>query len=1102
MQFRLLGALEAGSGGTVVDLGPPKQRAVLAILLLHVGEIVSIDRLIDLLWGEAAPRTAAHSIQIYISDLRKSLEPLGGDRLILTRPPGYQLDTPPESVDVKQFEALVQQGSQQLTAGDRDAAVEALRSALGLWRGPVLSDFAYEEFAQPYVQRFHDLHLDAIETLASAELEAGRAGQAVPLLEAAIRDDPLREHSRELLMVALYQSGRHAEALRNYDKLRELLRDELGLDPSPALQRMRDRVLLHDPALVPIGQREPEPSTARNPYKGLQPFGENDADDFFGRDALVERLLGSVEAGQRLIALVGPSGSGKSSVVAAGLIPRLRSGSVAGSDRWRIATVEVGADPTGEVQAGVARVIGSGTDGGRRGATGLMLPPPEQGRRVVLVLDQFEQLFTAADEARRNAFLRALAAELSDPDGGLIVILTLRADFYDRPLQHPEFSTVFVPGVVHVLPMTAAELEAAVVEPAERVGIKVEPALLAELVAETIARPGSLPLLQYALTELFEQRTGPILTRAGYAALGGLRGVLSRRAEAVFLGLSADEQQIATQLFLRLVRLGRGSADFRRRLTLSELTDLSIDAVSLSTVLTAFGKHRLLTFDHDPATEEATVEMAHEALLTEWERLAGWIDRHRAALRRRDALLAAVDEWDLSERDADYLLTGTRLAEFEAWSREGSLQLTTRERDFLAAGLERSRSEAAAKTAELDSRRRLQRSARIRLIALGVAVLTLGGAAAFAFVAIPRPLAPVALLWTSDGLISKQVVGGFDRAVTEFGLTSQKYPVDDIYTNLVKRYGDGWDADGQGGERYNAEQVAEMTRLADKGVGLILFDAVIWPPIVEQVARDHPHTFFAIAAFANHVPNVLYYTTIDSEPSYLAGAVAARTALKDGSDTIGLVGGVDWDGIWPFQAGYEAGARSVDPNIKIRSEYVSASPDFSGFNNIDGDHDLALSMYRDGADVIFNVAGTSGLGLFAAATEYTKETGRQVWAIGVDTDQYNTVLQLPQSGANARQWQSHILTSVVKGIDTEVYTAVADYGRGKFTPGTWKWGLASGALGLSYSGGYIDDLRSEIEALKAKIISGAIKVPCIPTEKAQQALDIGIAPGECHPPLS
>jgi basic membrane lipoprotein Med (substrate-binding protein (PBP1-ABC) superfamily) len=793
---------------------------------------------------------------------------------------------------------------------------------------------------------------------------------------------------------------------------------------------------------------------------------------------------------------VGPSGSGKSSVVAAGLIPRLRAGAVTGSDRWAIVPVTVGADPLGEVRAGVARAVGKTTVAGRS-SSGLMLPAPEAGRRLVLVIDQFEQLFTAAEESRRNQFLQALATELADPDGQLIVILTLRADFYDRPLQHPEFSGVFVPGVVHVLPMTARELEAAVVEPAEQVGVKVEPALLAELVAETVARPGSLPLLQYALTELFEQRSGPVLTHAGYAALGGLRGVLTRRAEAVFLGLSADEQQIATQVFLRLVRLGRGSADFRRRLTLSELTDLGIDAVSLSTVLTAFGRHRLLTFDHDAGTGEATVEMAHEALLTEWERLAGWIDRHRAALRRRDALLSAVDEWELSGRNADYLLTGSRLTEFEGWSQEGSLQLTTRERDFLEAGLERRQSELAATTAQFEAHRRLQRSARWRLVALAAAVLSLGGAAAYAFLAAPPPApSPVAYVWTSEGsLVSVQAEAGFDRAVSEFGLVERKLSVDDINAKLNDELGEPW-WEGMTDDEANAHwaqvQEADVRRLADEGVGLIYVDGMSAGDL-DRVARDYPETHFAILQEGNE-PNVAYLTSVDSEPSYLAGAVAA---MKSHTGVIGYIGGVDWDGIWPFQAGYEAGARAVDPHIRIFAEYLSIPNDFSGFQDIDRAREVALSMYRNGADVIFHAAGTSGLGLFDAATEYSLAEGRQVWAIGVDTDQYETVLRLP-GATDAEAWRTHILTSVLKGIDAQSYAIVAEHARGEFTPGQWKWGLASGASDISYSGGFIDDIRADIEELKAKIIAGEIDVPCIPESRLDDAAALGIGPDDCH----
>ena len=344
--FRILGSMEAGSGAAVAALGPPKQRALLAILLIHLGEIIPIDRLIDLLWGDHPPRTAEHSVQIYISELRKALEPFGGDSLIVTRQPGYQLQATPGSVDAHEFEQLVREGTARIAAGDRVAGVAALRSALRLWRGPALSDFAYEEFAQAYIRRLNDLHLDVIEDLAAAELDAGQTSDILPLLEAAIQEDPLRERSRELLMLALYRVGRHAEALRTFQRLRELLAEELGLDPSPPLQRLQERILLHDPTLVADAQPVTDSQRRRNPYKGLRAFGETDAPDFFGRDALVDRLLVALREGTRLITLVGPSGSGKSSVVAAGLVPRLRSGAVDGSDRWLIATIVPGANPS------------------------------------------------------------------------------------------------------------------------------------------------------------------------------------------------------------------------------------------------------------------------------------------------------------------------------------------------------------------------------------------------------------------------------------------------------------------------------------------------------------------------------------------------------------------------------------------------------------------------------------------------------------------------------------------------------------------------------------------------------------------------------------
>ena len=1096
MEFRVLGALEAGASGVVADLGPPKQRALLAILLLHAGEIVSIERLTDLLWGDAPPRTAEHSIRIYVSELRKALEPMAGRRLIHTRPPGYQLEVTTDEVDARRFEQLVAEGMGSIESGDRQAAIAALRSALDLWRGPALSDFTYEEFAQPYVQRFHDLHLDAVEALASAELDAGRTSAVIPLLEAAIRDDPLRERSRELLMLALYRSGRHPEALRTYDTFREHLVEELGLEPSPPLQRLRDQMLLHDPILAPPAADAPDDHAARNPYKGLKAFAEQDADDFYGREALVTRLVEMLAAGQRLIALVGPSGSGKSSVVAAGLLPRLRTGSVRESDGWTIVPITLGPDPAADVRSAVIRATKRAFPSDR------LAPPKIEGERILVVLDQFEQLYTAGDETRRTSFLSTLVRELTDPASPLTVILTLRADYFDRPLQDPDFSAALVPGVVHVLPLSARELEAAIIAPASGVGVRVEPALLAELVAETVARPGSLPLLQYALTELFDQRDGTAVTLAAYTALGGLRGILSRRAEAAYLGLSADGQRIATQVFLRLVRLGRGTADSRRRLTLADLTEVSTDAVVLSDVLTTFGRHRLLTFDHDPGSGQATVELAHEALLTEWERLAEWIDQHRSALRRRDALLAAVEEWELSGRDDDYLLGGRRLAELDAWSHEGTLRLTTREREFLDAGLDRERTTAEADAARAADHQRVARSARRRLIGLAAAAVVLvGTGVAWGLGVLAGGSRPAAITFTDESLEVEQMTAGFDRAVRDHDLTSRKYSWEGVYQAVELKNGAGWE-EGLSEQEFFAVVNAEAARqfreaAADSGFVLTIG---LWPSLVQDVATEFPNVQF-IADFPVDRPNVTLLRFDDSQASYLAGAAAALTSHRD---KIGFIGGADDESVWAYQAGFEAGARAIDPDVEILTNYIGEAGSFIGFNAPDLAQRAAGEMFEAGADVVMHAAGDSGLGLFEAAREFTESAGDHVWAIGVDSDQYNTLRDLP-IGTSITSLQPHILTSVTKEGDQIVESAIAAYAAGSFEPGTWTWGLEEGASGISYSGGFLRQYRRHLEALEADIIAGEIVVPCVPEDRVTAAERRGIALDFCRdgeePPL-
>lgn len=829
---------------------------------------------------------------------------------------------------------------------------------------------------------------------------------------------------------------------------------------TPELRRLHERILLHDPTLAPAA--EAPAAGVRNPYKGLRAFSEEDAEDFFGRERLVEQLLGALAEGRRLVALVGPSGCGKSSVANAGLVSAVRRGRLPGSERWVVVTMMPGRHPFEELGAALRRAEPSTpADLGARLATGDLdvlaavgaVPDREP---VLLVIDQFEELFSAAGEPDRLRFLDELTRAVADAGGRLRLLLTLRADFYDRPLLHPGFASAFTAGIVNVLPMTADEIREAVVGPARRVRVEVDPALLVEIVADTSDQPGALPLLQYALTELFEHRSGPRLTLEDYRAVGGLRGALSRRAEEVFGRLDDAERDVALQAFLRLVALGRGAKDSRRRVPVSELTGLEVDTVALSNVLDGFGRSRLLSFDRDPLSGQAVVEVAHESLLWEWERLAGWIDLYRADLHRHDALVRAVREWEASGRDPDYLFTGSRLDEFERWSRGTQLRLTDREGGFLRAAVERSEAQRAREEARLTHQRRLERRARRRLLALTGAVVLLTAAVTYGVLAWLGTRPPdVALVWEGGGDWGGIIDAGFDRAVSDFDLRAVK----------VSASENGFDP--------------EIRRLSEDGVDLIVVGSGAGD--VNTIAREFPDTRYVWIDYLGgptDLPNVSYVISAEAEGSFLAGAAAA---LKSQTGTIGFIGGVDIPLIHEFQAGYEAGARWVDPSIEVRSRYLTEYFDLTGFDSPTLAWHVAERLYRRGTDVVYHAAGDSGLGVFRAAGEMR---GRHVWVIGVDVDQYRSFAALgPQDvppEIDIEAWPSHVLTSMLKRLDVAVHTVLEEWSRGIFTPGVREFGLAEGGVDLAYSGGFIDDLRPVIEDLRAKIIAGEIEVPTVP----------------------
>jgi DNA-binding SARP family transcriptional activator len=265
IEFRVLGSLEVVDQDSPLTLGPPQQRALLAVLVLHRGEAVSSDRLIDEIWGERPPVSANKLVQGYVSSLRKVL----GDGLLVTRGHAYLLQAEPGQVDINRFQSLLAEGRAALGDDDPQRAAERLREALGLWRGPPLADFAYQPFAQSEIARLEELRLVALEERIDAQLALGEHVRLVSELEALVREHPVREHLRGQLMIALYRAGRQADALEAYRNARRELLDERGLEPGRRLQELERAILAHDPGLEPPARRtaRPPPAIAR---KGLR----------------------------------------------------------------------------------------------------------------------------------------------------------------------------------------------------------------------------------------------------------------------------------------------------------------------------------------------------------------------------------------------------------------------------------------------------------------------------------------------------------------------------------------------------------------------------------------------------------------------------------------------------------------------------------------------------------------------------------------------------------------------------------------------------------------------------------------------------------------
>ncbi|HET9906859.1 MAG TPA: helix-turn-helix domain-containing protein [Anaerolineales bacterium] len=458
--------------------------------------------------------------------------------------------------------------------------------------------------------------------------------------------------------------------------------------------------------LAESARQEDAPAPGIAPYKGLLFFDDFDADLFFGRESLIATLTGHVidlaaaDSALRFLAVVGASGSGKSSLVRAGLAVALKRAG------WDVRVFTPTATPLKILKTSMTAVQGKSSE------------------RVLILVDQFEEVFTLCrNETERIDFIDQLLSLAQEKSRINTVVIALRADFYSHCAQYPFLRQAVAAEQEYIGQMNREELRRAIEEPAKRGSWEFEPGLVELLLNDIGAQgsqepePGALPLLSHALLATWERRRGRLFTMEGYHASGGVRSAIAETAESIFTDqLNQNQQELAHYIFLRLTELGEGTEDTRRRAILNELMGQPEETIQLRGLLNTLAEARLITLNEDSA------EVAHEALIREWSRLREWLTADREGLKLHRHLTESAHEWEALNKDVGALYRGARLAQAREWSEINSVRLSLSEQDFLSASVEQEQRELLEREAlrqrELEATKELaetQRQSALRL---------------------------------------------------------------------------------------------------------------------------------------------------------------------------------------------------------------------------------------------------------------------------------------------------------------------------------------------------------------------------------------------------
>jgi WD40 repeat protein/DNA-binding SARP family transcriptional activator len=745
LSVRLLGPLKViQDGESVTGFESDKARALLAYLAVETAHPHRREKLAGLLWPDWPEQAARANLRRTLANLRQVI----GDRqatppfLLISRQM-IQFNSASDAwIDVMAFTNLLE------AKGASQQVIHRLEEAVELYRGSFLEGFsigdspAFEEWTLLNREQLHRLMMEALHRLADGYERRGEYERALQHTWRQVDLDPWREKAHRQLMRLLALNGQRGVALTQYETCRRLLAEELGVEPAEETTRLYEQI--RDGKLqvpLPSPARPPAPAAGPPPYKGLQYFDQADADLFFGRELLTAKLVAHLAPmrGDRFLAVVGASGSGKSSIARAGLIPALKRGEPladgtlppTGCTEWPVRVITPTAHPLETLAVSLTRNAESVTTTTalmddlahdprslhlhvrRMSSLSLSLASGEGwGGGHLLLVDQFEELFTLCrNQAERQAFVDNLMTAV-ETDGPTVVVIALRADFYAHCGQFAPLREALEKRQVYIGPMSAEELRRAVTEPAEQGGWSFESGLVEFLLQEVGDEPGALPLLSHALLETWQRRRGRTLTFSGYSESGGVRGAIARTAERVLQGLEPEQQAIARNIFLRLTELGEGTQETRRRVKLAELVPRPEDAPTVEAVLRTLADARLIT------TSEDAVEVAHEALIREWPTLRGWLEEDREGLRIHRHLTETAQEWEHLNREPGELYRGARLAMASEWAAEHADELNPLEREFLEASQELARCEEAEREAqrqrELEAAQRVAAAERRR----------------------------------------------------------------------------------------------------------------------------------------------------------------------------------------------------------------------------------------------------------------------------------------------------------------------------------------------------------------------------------------------------